>query len=304
VLRAAVSNGFRAPGLSQVHFSKVVTNVIAGVPEQIGVFPVESPAAQLLGSKPLKEETSVNVSAGIAITPRDGLTLTGDLFQVKINDRILLGATFDDAVTQSLLTGAGFTGIAGVQYFTNGLDTRTRGVDLTADWRLRLAESQTLGLIGSLNYTENKITRVDPLPDVLVQNGSTEAGLLDEVTRLAIEKERPDWRATVTAEWALNRLHLLARAAYYGKFTSAQPGFCDACAETYGAKTLMDAEAGFKFRYLDWSIGARNLFDTYPDRATLDFNNNFGTFPWAAASPFGYNGRYIYTRISANAAGF
>src|SRR4029077_7617711 len=29
-LRGAVSNGFRAPGLSQIAFSKVVTNVIAG----------------------------------------------------------------------------------------------------------------------------------------------------------------------------------------------------------------------------------------------------------------------------------
>src|SRR5262245_38277092 len=147
VLRAAVSNGFRAPGLSQVHFSKVVTNVIAGVPEQIGVFPVDSPAAQALGAKPLKEETSVNLSAGVAVTPLDGLTLTGDVFQIEISDRILLGATFDDAATQSILTAAGFSGIQGVQYFTNGLDTRTRGVDLTADWRIRLAESQTLGLI-------------------------------------------------------------------------------------------------------------------------------------------------------------
>ena len=29
-----------------------------------------------------------------------------------------------------------------------------------------------------------------------------------------------------------------------------------------------------------------------------DFNDNFGTFPWAAASPFGYNGRFFYTRAS------
>lgn len=304
VLRAAASNGFRAPGLSQVHFSKVVTNVIGGVPEEIGVFPVDSPAAKLLGAKPLKEEKSVNLSAGVAITPRDGLTLTADAFHIKITDRILLAATFDDSVTQAILAAGGFSDITGVQYFTNGLDTRTRGVDLTADWRIRLGDSHTLGLIGALNYTENKITRVDALPDVLVQNNSAETGLLDTVTKLAIEKERPDYRATVTAEWALNRIHALARAAYYGKFSSAQPGYCDACEETYGAKTLVDAEAGYKFRYLDIMVGARNLLDTYPDKAKLDFNNNFGTFPWAAASPFGYNGRYVYTKISASAAGF
>jgi len=49
---------------------------------------------------------------------------------------------------------------------------------------------------------------------------------------------------------------------------------------------------------VDLSVGVRNLFDTYPDQPTNDFNNNFLTFPWAAASPFGYNGRYIYSRAS------
>src|SRR6185369_14055942 len=61
--RAAGSNGFRAPGLGQVHFSKVVTNFIAGEPEEIGVFPVDNPAARALGSEPLKPEKSVNLSA-------------------------------------------------------------------------------------------------------------------------------------------------------------------------------------------------------------------------------------------------
>jgi iron complex outermembrane receptor protein len=232
----------------------------------------------------------------MAVTPRDGLTLTADAFQIKITDRILLGATFDDSVSLAILSGGGYSGIAGVQYFTNGLDTRTRGVDVTADWRIRTAASHTFGINGSVNYTENKITHVDPLPSVL--QGSAETGLLDVVTTLAIEKERPDWRATVSADYALERIHALARIAYYGKFSSAQPGYCDACEETYGAKTLVDAEAGYKFHYVDVVLGARNLFDTYPDKAKLDFNNNFSTFPWAAASPFGYNGRYLYTKAS------
>ena len=49
---------------------------------------------------------------------------------------------------------------------------------------------------------------------------------------------------------------------------------------------------------MDVSIGSRNLFDVYPDHPKQDYNNNFGTFPYAAASPFGYNGRYLYTKAS------
>jgi iron complex outermembrane receptor protein len=156
----------------------------------------------------------------------------------------------------------------------------------------------TLGFNAALNYTKTEITRVDPLPAVL--QDSDETGLLDVVTRVAIEEERPDWRATLSANYARRGLHALGRIAYFGKFASAQPGYCDACREEYGAKTLVDTEVGYRFPWVDFSIGARNLFDTYPDQPKDDFNNNFATFPWAAASPFGYNGRYVYTRASVD----
>ncbi|MGH7699691.1 MAG: TonB-dependent receptor, partial [Gemmatimonadales bacterium] len=310
-LRGAASTGFRAPGLGQSHFSKVVTNVIAGVFEEIGVFPVDHAAARALGSRPLKEETSLNMSAGLAFSPRNNVTITADYFRVTIDDRILLGATFDDAATRTILTGAGFPDIAGVQYFTNGLDTRTQGVDVTATLR-QPAGRGTLDLTGAVNYTKNEITRVDPLPEVLRNAGSTEPGIIDSVTWIAIEDERPDWRATLTAQYSAGRFHALGRGAYYGKFSSAQPGFCDRCRDNYGAKTLFDAEVGYRFGQVALAVGIRNLFDTYPDQPTnerlvdpsdpsvgtaKEFNNNFGLFPWAAASPFGYNGRYLYARL-------
>jgi len=305
ILRAAGSTGFRAPGLGQSHFSKVVTNVIGGVIEEIGVYPVDHPAAMALGAQPLRDETSLNLSAGFAVTPMANLTFTADYFYIRIDDRILLGATFDDDTTRAILAGAGFTDIAGVQYFTNGLDTKTQGVDLSANWRVP-AGPGALNLTGAVNYTKNEIVRVDPLPAVLAN--STEPGIIDTVTWIGITEERPDWRATITAQYATARFSGLLRASYYGKFSSAQPGFCDMCRERYGAKTLFDAEAGYRFGQIHLALGVRNLLDTYPDQPSSltdigdgtpakDYNNNFGTFPWAAASPFGYNGRFIYARM-------
>ena len=93
-----------------------------------------------------------------------------------------------------------------------------------------------------------------------------------------------------------------------GGFASAQPGYCDECREEYGGKSLVDAELGYQFDLVKLAVGVRNLFDTYPDQPSSevvvdedgslaqDYNNNFGTFPWAAASPFGYNGRNVYVR--------
>ncbi|HEX6615662.1 MAG TPA: TonB-dependent receptor [Gemmatimonadales bacterium] len=307
-LRAAASTSFRAPGLSQVAFSKVVTNVIAGEFIDVGLFPADNPAAQALGAKPLEEETAYNLSAGVVVTPVNNLTITADYFHIRINNQILLGATFDDDATVNILTAAGFGNIGGVQYFTNGLDTRTQGVDITAGYQVPTGAGATLDLSAGFNYTRNKIIHVDPLPQVLQDAGSTEPGLLDSVTAIGIQDERPDWRGTLQANYTVGRFSTLGRFSYYGGFSSAQPGFCDLCRENYGGKGLFDAEIGYQFNLVKLAVGARNLFDTYPDQpsspvvvddagdTSKDFNDNFGTFPWAAASPFGYNGRFVYAR--------
>jgi iron complex outermembrane receptor protein len=294
VLRGAASTGFRAPGLAQSYFSHTTTNVIGGQFIQVGNFPVNNPASRIFGAKPLKEETSVNLSAGFAFTPSDNFTLTVDVFNIKIKDRILLGATFGDTVSQRILNDSSFTSIGAVQFFTNGLDTKTSGVDVTGDLRVPAGRG-TLDFTAAINYTKNKITRVDPLPLILQGTATDLTSILDLVTQVGIEEERPDWRGTFTGQYSLGRFHSLARASYYGGFASAQPSFTDR--EEYSGKALVDVEIGYHFNDVNLSVGARNLFDTYPDRPTAEFNNNDNTFPWAAASPFGYNGRFLYARV-------
>jgi iron complex outermembrane receptor protein len=313
IFRAAAGTGFRAPGLSQIAFNKVITNVIADQFIEVGIFPTDHPASVALGAVPLKEETSFNLSAGLAYTPVENFTLTADYFRIQIDDRVILGATFDDAATLQLLADAGITDVGGVQYFTNGLDTRTQGVDVTGNLRVPTAANGRLELNGSINFTDNKIIRVDSIPQVLRDAGSIEPGLLDSVNFIAVEDERPDWRATVQANYTVGRFSTLGRFSYYGSFSSAQPGLCDLCREEYGSKSLVDAEIAYQFNLVKLALGMRNVFDTYPDQPSSDrdtglggtsaeFNNNFGTFPWAAASPFGYNGRFLYGRTEIQLA--
>ena len=45
------------------------------------------------------------------------------------------------------------------------------------------------------------------------------------------------------------------------------------------------------------TLGADNVFDTYPD-ATLANNSNSGILPFSGISPFGFNGRYLYAKLS------
>jgi iron complex outermembrane receptor protein len=295
VLRGAASTGFRAPGLAQSWFSHVTTNFILGNLVEVGNFPVSNRASRIFGAQPLRDETSVNFSGGVVFAPMENFTLTVDVFHIKINNRILLGATYDnsDSVVARILADSGLSTIGGVQFPTNALDTKTDGIDLTGNLRLP-AGNGTLDLNAGVNYTKNKIARVGGLPPILQGTATSFTGALDLITTLAITRERPDWKGTLTANWSSGRFHALGRGSYYGSGESAE--FGGGVGEIFAAKTLFDAEVGYRFNQINISIGAKNLFDVYPSRMLDVDNNNSWTFPWAVASPFGYNGRYLYVR--------
>ena len=112
-LRAAISNGFRAPNLAQEYFSKISTifqtdpNTGLTVPYEVGLFRVGSDVAKALGAKPLKNERSLNLSGGMAVSPVDNLTLTADAFFIKIWDRIILSGNLSGPVIEALVAPYG-----------------------------------------------------------------------------------------------------------------------------------------------------------------------------------------------------
>jgi iron complex outermembrane receptor protein len=245
--------------------------------------------AQALGSRPLKAETSLNYSAGFAWSPTDQFNVTVDGYLIDLHDRILLTGFIGGDSVEKILASRNLP-ITSAQYFTNIIDTRTKGVDLTANYRTIISGASALTLSLGANFTTNRIADERALPAQLEGTG---AELVDKFATIQIEKERPDSRGTLTANYTRGQTDFLARTSYYGKFHSA-PGLCDTCDQLFGAKTLFDLEGGYRFRGVRWALGVRNLFDTYPDKNTLD--NGYGIFPWAGASPFGYNGRFVYAR--------
>ena len=300
-LRTAVSTGFRAPSLNQSYYSSTVTDFKidqstgAPVPFEIGIFPVRSAEAQLLGARPLVEETSVNFSGGFALTPTPGLNFTADVYFIALDDRILLSTFLGTDSVASILRNAGSRAEAG-QYFTNVLDTETRGVDITGDYEFRAGARGRMNVGVDFNYTRTEVVGDIVEPPELQGTG---ASLVDEFIEggiLALEKERPRWRAGLTTQYQGGSFSALARASFYGPFTSALYGYVEETAQEYDPKAIFDAEVGYAFTpTFKVSLGGRNLFDTYPDRMIPD--NSFGVFLYPSASPFGFNGRFLYTRF-------
>jgi iron complex outermembrane receptor protein len=315
-IRGAISTGFRAPSLGQSFFQSTATNFVGGVPLEIRTLPVDDPLAQLLGARPLKPEKSVNYSIGFAIEPVPALSFTTDYYRIDIRDRIVFSENFIDPPNDTTLlhffhTQGNFA-ITGARYFTNALDTRTDGVDAIANWGHSFADQGVLRLTAGLNINHTRLTRVDSVaqqtavPKNLLQYGRVE--------RIRVERGQPRDNILLSGTYNLRQFGALLRTQRFGKVTTAGSAATDTLDQTFGAKWITDANVSYTYaRIYNFTIGADNIFDVYPDRnsypgtpfnaagfpsAGVPGNGNVGIFPYSGVTPFGFNGRFVYGKLS------
>jgi len=330
-VRGAISNGFRAPSLQQQYFTTFSTNFIGGVPVDIATLSVTAPAAVALGARPLKPEKSLNVSLGATANPLRGLTLTADLYNIRIKDRIVLtetlgtGGTGNTAAVQaqvtSLLQSAGFPQVSAARFFVNGVDTTTRGVDLVAAYNLRTGNLGKWTLTAAYNRNKTRIDKRLAAPGALAQIPNIV--LFGRVEGIRFTDAQPRDKIVLSADGDFGQIGFTARTTRYGKVVS--PGSADPLAPNQtsltaygpddiflGRKWVTDAELRWKpGGGTEFALGANNLFDVYPDRSPFGlragsttagnaFPANQEYIPYSIFSPFGFNGRFVYARASVD----
>jgi iron complex outermembrane recepter protein len=294
IVRGALSTGFRAPSLGQSFFSSTATNFInvAGqglVPFESLTLPVSSPAAQVLGAQALKPENSTHASGGLVLNPVPGIEFTVDYYHIAIDDRIVLSGNFTGAQITALLAPFGANS---ARFFTNALDTRTNGVDLTAAYRYAFVSAGDLRLHASYNNTRTKIVGSIATPPQLA---GFDQVLFDRIERRRLECGQPRDSVRTNADWRLGRFGTSVVLGRYGEFCSFTASPPDD--QVYAAKWLTDAEVSYRVGpALTLAAGAQNLFNVLPDRnTTVNSFSGIQTFP--SHSPFGMNGRTLYGRI-------
>jgi iron complex outermembrane receptor protein len=292
VARGSVSTGFRAPSLGQSFFSSTATNFLnlgqGLVPVESLTLPVNSAAAQVLGAVPLQPENSLNTSAGIVITPLSTLAVTVDFYRIAIDDRIVLSGNFTAPPIAALLAPFGANS---ARFFTNAINTRTNGVDVTASYVLTLPTASDVRLRAGYNNTRTDVVGSIATPPQLAAFASV---LFDRIEQRRIECSQPKDSLRLGGDWRSNRFGVNLNVSRYGEFCS--PTLRPADDQEYGAKWLTDVEASYRAAGYTLAVGAQNLFDVFPDRnTTVNSFNGIQTFP--RESPFGMNGRALYVRI-------
>ena len=304
-VRGSISTGFRAPSLHQQNFTATSTNNVGGVLIEIGTFPVTDPVSVALGAQPLEPERSLNMGAGVTLTPFRGLTLTADYYNIRIRDRIVLTENLQGGAVVALLTAAGITNVTSARFFVNGIDTTTEGVDIVGSYRVPEMGIGRLTLTAGYNYNNTSITDRASLPTL---PGLT---LFARPESLRLTEGQPRSKINLGLDWEMGPLGFTARTNRYGRVLIA--GTETNIALPIGQsptdiflspKWVTDVELRFRpfgeGRGIELAVGANNVFDVYPDRLPAGgiFGNNNFFLPYSNLSPFGFNGRFVYGRVS------
>ncbi len=291
-LRASASSGFRAPSLQQRYFSSTFTDFIAGEAADVKLAPNASELARRVGIPPLQEEKSRNFSAGFAWMPQPGFELTLDAYRIDVDDRIVLtgGFTTDDPDIGDILAAEG---LVEARFFTNAIDTRTDGVDLTASHSLKVGRG-TLGLQLALNWNETTVLRINTAPSL----AGKEEIYFNKRERLFVEGSAPKTKGVFSMDYTQGRWSIGTSANYFGEVISGIWSQIDdptLPGQRYAPRTTVDLRLSFDVTdRLQFVLGGANIFDTYPTRQNPDETENGGL--WENVQ-MGFNGAQYFARL-------
>lgn len=321
-VRAAASTGFRAPSMQQQFFNNISTQFVDDgtgtgtlVAEERGTFRNDSALARAIGIPELKEEESKNQSVGLVIEPSDDWTLTIDYYHIDIEDRIVLSgginANLDpDPVNGPLASVLNAAGAGSAQFFLNGADTRTEGIDIVSRYNVPMKEGELI-VSAAANFTNTNVT------DTFTSGGLsilTPSQVFTPQDISIIEEWQPEDRINLTFDYSRDRFSAVVSMNRYGQYTVCEGSCTDANSQTFSSKILTDLILAYRLTEgLTVRLGGNNIFDETPDENEIgqsrtgtieDASGNTivdsaGVFQFSRRSaPFGFNGAYFYAGIS------
>jgi iron complex outermembrane recepter protein len=275
-LRGSVSTGFRAPSLAQIYYNLSFTNFNSSGATDVLLSSNDSPVTKAFGIQKLNEEKAFNASLGFAAT-FGNFTATVDGYYIGVTDRIVLTGYFDASAFN--------LGVSEAQFFANGVDTETYGLDVVLSWRKTFGAS-TFGanLVGNINNM--KITKV--------LNGS-----LDQETffgareKAFLQASAPDSKFSLNLNYAIKKFDAGMTFTYFSEVVLVDYNNED---DVYHQRTVTDLTVGYQLsKQLRLSVGSNNLFNIYPSKQDEQGNTEAGGY-WDAVQ-MGFSGAFYYARL-------
>jgi len=262
----------------------------------VKVLPVDSAEAKALGAEQLKPEKSLNYSFGVTFEPTDNYRLTTDFYQIAIRDRIVSTSLLGGSAVSQILAANGLSPSLYAQYYTNAVDTRTRGVDVVNEFRQNLGQYGLVRWSAAYNWNQTKIEKLQANPAALTGLGS-QYQLFDRRLQKDLTVATPQSKLILASNWKVDDYDLNLAVTRFGSYTEGDNNPVND--RTYSAKWITDLDVAYAMsKSLTLALGANNLFNVYPDKKGI--SDWGGAYKYGQFSPFGFGGSYYYTRLAYN----
>jgi len=327
IIRGAASTGFRAPSMQQKYYAKTNTLFLQSpsglVPTEAGTFPNESKPAEILGIPRLKEETSENYSLGFTANPVRGLDISVDGYLIKIKDRIVLTNNFNGGNSASLTQLLKDAGASTANFFTNAIDTKSKGVEAVVSYHFKFLNENKLKFTLAETFIKNEVKKgADGKPmikasETLINSGQI-VNYFNREDQSRIEVANPNSKGNFAINYNHKKLSAMLRFAYFGKVIYLDPtidpsnpsafpvnaytGQKETLDQEFSPKTVTDLSLSYDLsKSFTITVGSNNIFDVYQDEHTHSGNVSLGRFIYSRrVEQMGFNGRFVFGRVSFN----
>jgi iron complex outermembrane recepter protein len=302
--RASVNRGFRAPSLQQVFNSQTTSTVQAGVIRQTKQLRSDDVRLIQLGIKAPKAELSWNYNVGLTAKAGTKFLFTVDAYQIDVTDRIIISEQLPvSAATPALLTAFPVSSaIREVTFFTNHINTRTKGIDFVTSFKHNYSTKSALNASVAFTLNKTEIIAQKATPAQLQAGATGNIKLIDTVSISLIETSQPRNKVLASFGYQFGKFNITVKATYFGKVTAwEKPVGLPHRSQTFAGKTLTDATINFDItKNVSITVGANNLFNVYPDKVLSNYASySSGQIPYTRnANQFGFNGAYYYTTLN------
>lgn len=297
-VRTTLSNGFRAPSLIQSNYtSRQATAAVGTLLIPAWSLPTSDPLARLLGAQDLKPEKSVQLSTGFVWRPNPRSSITVDAYQIKVKDKIAYSENLQDTgngLFNSILLANGYQSGSVVRFFTNGIDSRTNGIDFIGRTAFEQDGVGLWDLYAGFTALDVKVTRVAPTPASIASTG---ARLIGIQIPLMITDGTPDTKLSLGQRLTTGKWNFGLVEKRYGNYKETLSSTAPTI-QTFGAQWVVDLDIGHELNSATHIVvGAKNVFASYPDEEWPS-NRRVGQTRYPHLSPEGFDGRLLYARFT------
>jgi iron complex outermembrane receptor protein len=295
-LRGSISTGFRAPSLAQLYYNLIFNNIVAGTSVPSLLSANNSTVTKAFGIGQLNEEKATNASIGFTYK-KGGFSATVDAYSITVNDRIILTDNFTD---QTIL---GPLNVDAAQFFANGVDTRTNGLDIVLGYDANVGKNGKIrtALIG--NFNDLKVKSVN--------NGNlNEFTFFGPFSQAYLKAAAPDYKFGLNLGYSNQKFDANATFTQFSEVTLQDFQWVDSPAtnqaeadalfpvatDLYKAALVVDLSLGYQISdKVKFSLGANNLFNQYP---TPQFDGWTDQGGLADSVQMGSDGTYVFGRLN------